>query len=95
MMSVAMGLSTLSMASYAVSLAGGAEITSTPNLDVVGVVAYAAPLLIAMFWFPRAPQHRISRYRMILDAVVITTAFVVISRATVPAGPLRRRRPDR
>ena len=83
MMTVATGLSMLSVASYAVTLIGGTASTSTPVLDVVGVVSYAVPLLVAMIWFPRAPQRRMSTYRTILDAGVITTGFLVISWAAV------------
>ena len=83
LMAVATGLSSLSVASYAVSFVGTEAPASTPVLDVVGMVAYAVPLLAAMLVFPRAAQGRISVYRTILDAAVITTGFLVISWATV------------
>ncbi len=83
LISVATGLSSLSVASYAVTFVSGSAPTSTPVLDVVGMIVYAVPLLAAMLAFPRARQRRISRYRTVLDAAVITTGLLVISWATV------------
>ncbi|MET0693452.1 MAG: response regulator [Propionibacteriaceae bacterium] len=82
-LSIATGLSALSGIFFVGSVISGEESPPDPSIEIFSVVSYAVPLVVAMFCFPRVPQLRISRYRTILDAVVITTAVMVISEATV------------
>ena len=82
-MSVATGLATPSVASYAGVVDRGPGPEPTLVLDVLGTVAYAAPSLVAILLSPRALQRRLARCRTILDAAVITTGFLVVSWITV------------
>lgn len=91
LMAVATGFPALSVLFYGVTILAGASpvdpaggrITPPPALEIFNLVGYLVPLMAALFMFPRRPQERISRWRMVLDALVITTGLVVISQATI------------
>ena len=59
---------------------GGAP---SPVLDTVAYLGYSVPVIAALFAFPRPPALLISRFRQILDALVITIGLLFISEATV------------
>ena len=52
-------------------------------LDTVAYLGYSVPVIAALFAFPRPPALLISRFRQILDALVITIGLLFISEATV------------
>ncbi|MCW2810744.1 MAG: hypothetical protein JWP61_1202 [Friedmanniella sp.] len=51
--------------------------------DAVSYLGYAVPLIAALFAFPKPPSRLISRFRVMLDAVVITLGVILVSEATV------------
>ncbi len=52
-------------------------------LQAISYLGYSVPLIAALFVFPKPPSRLISRFRIVLDAVVITAGVVLVSEATV------------
>ena len=55
----------------------------SPLLDTITYLGYSVPVIAALFAFPKPPALLISRFRAILDALVITIGLLFISGATV------------
>ncbi len=52
-------------------------------MDTITYLGYSVPVIAALFAFPKPPSLLISRFRQILDALVITIGLLFISEATV------------
>ncbi|GAA3563116.1 hypothetical protein GCM10022197_18310 [Microlunatus spumicola] len=89
MISVALGLGALGQVLFTLAIAQGAPPKPSPLTDTLSYLGYSLPLLVALFLFPRPPERLISRFRGVVDAVVITTAVLLVSEGTV-LGVLRR-----
>jgi len=68
---------------YSLSAAAGASITPSSVLDTIAYLGYSVPTIGALFAFPKPPALLISRFRGILDAVVITVGIFFVSEVTV------------
>ena len=55
----------------------------TPLLNTVSYLGYSVPVIVALFLFPKPPALLISRFRSILDVLVITIGLIFVSEATV------------
>ena len=74
-------------------LAGAAQVVYTinavqgsapsPVVDTITYLGYSVPVIAALFAFPKPPSLLISRFRQVLDALVITIGLLFISEATV------------
>jgi two-component system sensor histidine kinase/response regulator len=82
-MSVAMVLGAVGQASYVIAAITGSEAPPSAASDTFAFVGYAVPILTALFLFPRPSDRLISRFRQILDVLVIATGTVLVSEATV------------
>ncbi|SER17546.1 PAS domain-containing hybrid sensor histidine kinase/response regulator [Microlunatus flavus] len=81
--SVALGLATVGQLLFASSLLTGELPSPSSVTDLVAYLGAVLPLLVALLIFPRPPQRLISRFRSVLDALVITAAVVLVSERTV------------
>ena len=81
--SVAFIFGTLGQLSYVLQAVSGGESAPSPVVDAVVFFGYVVPFFAALFFLPRRSDRMISRFRQILDVVVITTGTVLISEATV------------
>ncbi|HEY0239780.1 MAG TPA: response regulator [Friedmanniella sp.] len=88
LISVALGLGALGQVVFAAAVVRGAPPKPSPVTDTLSYLGYSLPLLVALFLFPRTPERLISRFRGVVDAVVITTAVLLVSEGTV-LGVLR------
>ena len=52
-------------------------------VDTITYLGYSVPVIAALFAFPKPPALLISRFRQVLDALVITIGLLFISEATV------------
>ena len=82
-MSVAMGFGALAQLLFTLSVLEGQAAKSSPVVDTLSYLGYAVPAVVALFLFPRPRERLISRFRGVLDAVVITTGVLLVSEATV------------
>ena len=89
LVAVALSAGLLGQAVFTFGLVRGEQAEPTQLTDALGYLGYCLPLLVALFLFPRPPEHLISRFRGVLDAVVVTTAVLIVSEGTV-LGVLRR-----
>ena len=55
----------------------------SPVVDTITYLGYSVPVIAALFAFPKPPSLLISRFRQVLDALVITIGLLFISEATV------------
>jgi two-component system sensor histidine kinase/response regulator len=89
LISVALGLGALGQVVFTAAVLRGASPSPSPVTDTLSYLGYSLPLLVALFLFPRPPERLISRFRGVIDAVVITTAVLLVSEGTV-LGVLRQ-----
>ena len=89
LVSVALGLGLLAQLVFTLGVAEGAPAKPSPVTDTLSYLGYCVPIVVALFLFPRPPERLISRFRAVVDAVVITTAVLIVSEGTV-LGVLRR-----
>jgi len=83
LISVALGLGALGQVLFTLAVLQGAPPKPSPLTDTLSYLGYSLPLLVALFLFPRPPERLISRFRGVVDAVVITTAVLLVSEGTV------------
>jgi len=57
--------------------------TPSPVVGTITYLGYSVPVIAALFAFPKPPSLLISRFRQVLDALVITLGLLFISEATV------------
>ncbi|HSU36167.1 MAG TPA: response regulator [Propionibacteriaceae bacterium] len=55
----------------------------SPVLNTITYLGYSVPVIAALFLFPKPPALLISRFRAVLDVLVITIGLLFISGATV------------
>ncbi len=82
-LAVAMLMGSLGQASYVASAFSASEAPPSVATDTVAFLGYAVPFFVALFLFPRPQDLLISRFRQILDVLVITLGTVLVSEATV------------
>ncbi|MGI3781125.1 MAG: PAS domain S-box protein, partial [Janthinobacterium lividum] len=88
LVAVAMGLGALGQVLFMAALVQGAPPKASPLTDTLSYLGYSVPLVVALLLFPRPPERLISRFRGVIDAVVITTGVLLVSEGTV-LGVLR------
>ena len=81
LMALSWFLGALGQVWYTVRASSGAG--PSPVFDTFAYLSYAIPVIAALFAFPKPPTLLISRFRSVLDALVITVSLVFISEATV------------
>lgn len=89
LLAIALGLGAVGQTLFTGAVLQGAPPRPSPVTDTLSYLGYSLPLLIALFLFPTPPQRLISRFRGVVDALVITAAVVLISEGTV-LGVLRQ-----
>ena len=89
LIAVAMGLGALGQLVFTAGVLQGVAPRPSPLTDTLSYLGYSIPLVVAMFLFPRPPERLISRFRGVVDAVVITTGVLLVSEGTV-LGVLRQ-----
>ena len=82
-LAVAMLMGSLGQASYVAAAFSASEAPPSVATDAVAFVGYAVPFFVALFLFPRPQDLLISRFRQVLDVLVITLGTVLVSEATV------------
>ncbi len=80
---LSLALATAGQLLFASALLRGAQPSPSPAIDLVAYLGAVLPLLAALLIFPRPPERLISRFRSVLDAVVITAGVVLVSERTV------------
>lgn len=83
LMALSWFLAALAQVLYTVLASSGSPPGPSPVLATVSYLAYSVPVVAALFAFPKPPALLISRFRAVLDAVVITIGLVFLSEATV------------
>jgi two-component system sensor histidine kinase/response regulator len=86
---VAMALGAFGQVVFTAGVLQGALPRPSPLTDTLNYLGYSVPLVVALFLFPRPPERLISRFRSVVDAVVITTGVLLVSEGTV-LGELRQ-----
>ena len=89
LIAVALGLGALGQLVFTAGVLQGAAPRPSPLTDTLSYLGYSIPLVVALFLFPRPPERLISRFRGVVDAVVITTGVLLVSEGTV-LGVLRQ-----
>lgn len=87
--SAAMALGALGQVVFTAGILQGAPPRPSPLTDTISYLGYSIPLVVALFLFPRPPERLISRFRGVVDALVITTGVLLVSEGTV-LGVLRQ-----
>ena len=88
LVSVALSLGAVGQLLFTAAVLQGGPPHASPLTDTLSYLGYSLPLLVALFLFPRPPELLISRFRGVIDAVVITTGVLLVSEGTV-LGVLR------
>ncbi|HYI56411.1 MAG TPA: ATP-binding protein [Microlunatus sp.] len=83
LIAVGMGLGALGQLGYVVTALSATQTTPSTLGDTLAFLGYFLPTVAAIFAFPRRAELLISRFRQILDALVITIGVLLISEATV------------
>jgi PAS domain S-box-containing protein len=83
LIAVGMGLGALGQLGYVVTALSATQTAPSTLGDTLAFLGYFLPTVTAIFAFPRRSELLISRFRQILDALVITVGVVLISEATV------------
>jgi len=89
LMAVALGLGALGQVVFMAAVVRGAPPRPSVLSDTISYLGYSVPLLVALLLFPRPPERLISRFRGLIDAVVIALGVLLVSEGTV-LGVLRR-----
>jgi PAS domain S-box-containing protein len=90
LMAIGMGLGAVGQLGWVSSAFTAAEATPSAIGDTIAFLGYILPTLMAMFAFPRRSELLISRYRQILDVLVITLGVILISEASVLGSVIAR-----
>ncbi len=88
LIAVAMALGAVGQLVFMAAILRGAPPKASPLTDTLSYLGYSVPLVVALLLFPRPPERLISRFRGVIDAVVITTGVLLVSEGTV-LGVLR------
>jgi two-component system sensor histidine kinase/response regulator len=88
LISVALALGAVAQVVFMAALVRGAPPKPSALSDTLSYLGYSVPLIVALLLFPRPPERLISRFRGVVDAVVITTGVLLVSEGTV-LGVLR------
>ncbi|HET9649063.1 MAG TPA: response regulator [Microlunatus sp.] len=83
LMALGMFLGLLGQLGWVLAAMSGAEASTSTLADTLAFLGYALPTMAAIFAFPRRSELLISRFRQLLDVLVITIGVVLISEATV------------
>jgi two-component system sensor histidine kinase/response regulator len=83
LMAIAMGIGALGQTNYVITAVTRAPSGPSPVLDGIAFLGYAGPSLAAVLAFPRPADPLISRFRGLLDVIVITLGVVLIGQATI------------
>lgn len=86
-MTVGMGLGGLGQLSWVLTALSGTESSPSAVADTLSFLGYMVPTVLAVLAFPRRSELLISRFRQLLDALVIAIGVLLISEATV-LGPV-------
>ena len=78
-----MGLGALGQLGYVTTALSATQTAPSTLGDTLAFLGYFLPTVTAIFAFPRRSELLISRFRQVLDALVITMGVLVISEATV------------
>lgn len=82
-MSIALGVGFLGQVVVTYSATRGQVAQPPAYVDALTYLGYVPPLIIAPFCFPIPRERLISRFRRVVDAIVITTGVLLVSEATV------------
>lgn len=88
-MAVGMGLGGLGQVGWVLTALSGTEASPSAVADTMSFLGYMVPTVLAVLAFPRRSELLISRFRQLLDALVITIGVLLISEATVLGAVLR------
>ena len=83
LMAVALGLAALGQTSFVVVAVTQSSAGPPTVVLLIGFLGYSVPILAAILAFPRPHTVLISRFRGLLDVLVITVGFLLISEATI------------
>jgi two-component system sensor histidine kinase/response regulator len=83
LIAVGMGLGALGQLGYVVTALSATRTAPSTLGDTLAFLGYFLPTVTAIFAFPRRAELLISRFRQVLDALVITIGVLLISEATV------------
>lgn len=83
LIAVGMGLGAVGQLGWVASALTGSDTAPSAVGDTFAFLGYFLPTVAAIFAFPRRSELRISRYRQVLDVLVITVGVILISEATV------------
>ena len=83
LIAVGMGLGALGQLGYVVTALSATQTAPSTLGDTLAFLGYFLPTVAAIFAFPRRSELLISRFRQVLDALVITMGVLLISEATV------------
>ena len=83
LIAVGMGLGALGQLGYVVTALSATQTAPSTLGDTLAFLGYFLPTVTAIFAFPRRSELLISRFRQVLDALVITMGVLLISEATV------------
>jgi len=82
-LSLALGLGFLGQVVVTLSAIRGDVAHPSPVVDALTYLSYVPPLIIGPFCFPTPQERLISRFRRVVDAIVITAGVLLVSEATV------------
>ncbi|WP_049804610.1 hybrid sensor histidine kinase/response regulator [Microlunatus phosphovorus] len=88
-MAVGMGLGGLGQVGWVLTALSNTESSPSAIADTLSFLGYMVPSVLAVLAFPRRSELLISRFRQLLDALVITIGVLLISEATVLGAVLR------
>lgn len=83
LIAVGMGLGAIGQLGWVATALSESETAPSALADTLAFLGYILPTVAAIFAFPRRTELRISRYRQVLDVLVITIGVILISEATV------------
>ncbi len=77
------GMGFIGQASFVVSALTHNNTPVSPTANVIAFVGYYIPMIAALLAFPRPGDRAISRFRGLIDVLVITLSVILISEGTV------------
>lgn len=83
LMAVAMFLGAVGQTNYVVMAVTRSSAAPTDAADTFAFLGYAVPSLAAILAFPKPADRLITRYRGVLDVLVITIGVLLVSEATI------------
>lgn len=83
LMALSMFMGAFGQVVFSLSVLSGKAATPSPVLDTVAYLGYSVPVIAALFAFPKPPAPLLSRFRGVLDVLVIGVGLLFVSEATV------------